>query len=237
MKPGSFIWADLSTYNTATSCQFYKDVFGWEIENVDEYHLARQQGDSLAGIFETPAFLQKINMPHFWMSYFQVESTAKTVEITKNLNAKVEVDTTDFNNGKIALIRDPQGAGFTVYDGAELYLNRIKETPSFVQTELHVSDLQNVLPFYSAIFSWELEKTEPGTFRVVKPSAKTVILLKEIDNSSKGKFEYWVTTIQVKNLASTTQAILDNGGDLILREEGRNLMCDNSGEAFFYVRE
>jgi len=155
MKSSKFIWADLSTYNPSSSIEFYKSVFGWELSDMNKYYLASLGNEAVAGIFETPEFLKKIKMPHFWMSYFQVESTPKAVEIAESLGAKIEL-TTDFNNGKIALIRDPQGAGFTVYDGYELHFPINQTNGTIINTELHVSNIQNVIPFYKALFNWNL---------------------------------------------------------------------------------
>jgi len=237
MQKGKFIWADLSTYNTETSIPFYQNVFGWDLRNVQEYNLASLNNKAIAGLFETPDFLKKINMPHFWMSYFQVESTSKTVELAKKLNAKIEVDTTNFYNGKIALIRDPQGAGFTVYDGSDLYFESSMDFGTFIATELHVSDIGKVIPFYSSLFSWELTKQSFNTYVVSSQNALNNISIKKFDNSIKGKYEYWATTILVNELQNTTQSILLHGGSLISQEGHKNLMTDNSGEAFFYIQQ
>lgn len=237
MNVGQFIWADLSTYNTKKSCQFYQAVFGWEILDVNNYFLAQKGNSSITGIFETPDFLKKINMPHFWMSYFQVESTEKTVEIAKRLHAKVEIDTTEFNNGNIALIRDPQGAGFTIYDGKDLYLCKPSAHGSLIKTELHISNIESVIPFYCALFNWDMTLIDHDIYKVKAPNYESKVLLKQLDNSVKGNYEYWVTTIEVSNLDQCTQHIIDNKGSLILKENNRNLMADNSGEAFFYIQE
>lgn len=237
MNLGQFIWADLSTYNTVQSRDFYTKVFGWDFDNKDEYYLARQGEHAAAGLFETPAFLQKINMPHFWMSYFQVESVEKTVALAKTLNAKIEVDTTGFYNGNIALIRDPQGAGFTVFDGKDLYLNPSPGNGSIVKTELHVSSLDQIIPFYSSLFNWKIIQKESDVYKIESTAYANDTIIKRIDNSLKGKYEYWATTILVDNLIKTTQLILQNKGKLITEEENRNLMSDNSNEAFFYIEE
>jgi len=237
MSLGSFIWADLSTYNTQKSIQFYKSVFGWQITDLNQYHLAQVNSSNIAGIFETPEYLKKIRMPHFWMSYFQVDSTEDTVEVAKSLKGKIEVDSTQFYNGKIALIRDPQGAGFTIYDGDGLYFDNDKVKGSFIKTELHVSNIKNILPFYSSIFNWNITISDAQVYKVSIEGNENMISIMEVDNLQKGSYEYWVTTILVKNINQTTKLIQDHGGSLIAQEEYRNLMSDNSGEAFFYIEE
>jgi len=231
MKRGQFIWADLSTYDTKKSIAFYQAVFGWEMMRVEDYFLAKFYDSYIAAIFETPSYLKKINMPHFWMSYFQVDSVSKAVEVANQYEAKVEVETA-FYDGRMALIRDPQGAGFTVYDGAKLNFTQLGKSNSFLQTELHVSEIESIIPFYTALFDWDLKETNIDTYE-----NSNGIVIRKIDNAIKGKYEYWVTTILVDNLEKKTQCILDNDGFLIAKEAGRNLMSDNSNEAFFYIQE
>jgi len=236
MKKGDFIWADLSTYNLGNSIQFYEEVLDWKISEADKYYLASISNTTTGGIFETPEYLKKINMPHFWMSYFQVDSTEETVKLAQELHAIVEVKTTDFYHGKIALIRDPQGAGFTIYDGDGLYLSPSPKHGCINKTELHVSDINNVIPFYSKLFEWKFIKKSSAEYIVDQDNSNN-ISIKEISNHIKGKYEYWVTTILVDALHASTELIIKNGGSIIMEEDGKNLMTDNSGEAFFYIQE
>lgn len=237
MKSGRFIWADLSTYATAPSIQFYKKVFNWKIKEEQGYHLAWDGDAYQAGIFETPDYLKEIKMPHFWMSYFQVSSVEKAVSIAREMQSIIEVDTTDFYNGKIALIRDPQGAGFTIYDGDNLYFQNSKDHGTIWRTELHVSNVQAVIPFYSKLFNWSIIEVNANEYRIDAQNQEKSIGIKEFQNEIKGKYEYWVMTFIVQNLAVTTDLIIANGGTLITKEKTRNLMTDNSGEAFFYIEE
>lgn len=235
MAISNFIWADLSTYKTERSKTFYSTVFNWDLTDSGEYIVAKNKEKFRAGIFEMPENLKKIKMPSFWMSYFQVESTKLAVSQAKALNGKIEVENIRFNNGNIALIRDPQGAGFTVYDGTELHFNEDKSHGSIIATELHISNINNVIPFYSKIFNWKFEKIDSETYHVNSEEKKSNVTIRELSNALKGKYEYWVTTILVDDIKSSTQKIIENGGKLISEEFDRNLLCDNSNEAFFYI--
>jgi len=237
MKEGEFIWADLSTYDLDKSIPFYKKVFKWTIINNENYFIVSNNNEALAGIYETPDFFKKIRMPHFWMSYFQVNSIEKTVALAKDLNAKIEIPSAEFYNGKIALIRDLQGAGFTIYDGKDLQLSINKKQGILAKTELHVSNIATVIPFYTALFGWEIVSLKPNEYQVKIDGIFKEIFLKEIQNLIKGEYEYWVTTILVDDLKACTSKIVNHGGSLISEEENRNLMADNSGEAFFYVEQ
>ncbi len=236
MKNGKFIWADLSTYDTGSSTNFYKSVFGWELHNTEGYYLATIDEKSIAGIYETPSFFQKIKMPHFWMSYFQVESTAQAVERAKESVGIIEIENANFYEGNIALIRDPQGAGFTIYDGNQLDFGIADRSACVVSTELQVSDLSEVIPFYTSLFGWDLKRIDAYTYRVNTDHTHQ-ITIRQVDNNTKGKYEYWVTTILVNDLTSTCNLIEKNGGLIISKEENRYMMTDDSQEAFFYIQK
>ncbi|MGV6830529.1 MAG: VOC family protein [bacterium] len=237
MKSGAFIWADLSTYNVSSSANFYNSVFGWHWYDMSSYLLAQTNNQAIAGLYETPAFFQKIKMPHFWMSYFQVTNVEDAITSAEQFGGKVELKDTTFNEGNIALIRDPQGAGFTVYDGNALHFPKGIINNTIIATELQVSNLEHILPFYKAIFGWQYQQLDTDTYQVISDSESNAITLREIPNSIKGNYEYWVTTIKVTDLNKTKEAIETHGGNLITVEGSRLMCCDNSQEAFFYIQE
>lgn len=232
-----FVWADLSTYNPVQSRGFYERVFGWRFHESSGYLVAMRDDREAVGMFETPAFFQKIRMPHFWMSYIAVDDTMEVANRARSEfpDAKVEL-TDEFYGGKIALIRDPQGAGFTVYDGGKLN-SRISDAGHLMWNELHVSDPNPVIPFYKRLFGWEVVKTRSmAEFQILGPDQNHISDIRVVPNSVKGKYEYWVCTFAVDDLHDTKAAIEECGGGVIVDEGKRVLMYDNSEEAFFYIQ-
>lgn len=91
------------------------------------------------------------------MNNFAVDNGVRVSEIAKEFDeAKVEL-TDDFYGGKIALIRDPQGAGFTIYDGGKLD-SRKNKAGHMLWNELHVSSTSSVIPFYERLFGWTIRQ-------------------------------------------------------------------------------
>ncbi|MEM6689724.1 MAG: VOC family protein [Planctomycetota bacterium] len=232
----NFVWPDLSTYNPETSKRFYERVFGWSFHDTGGYHVALQGSSEIAGLFETPGFFKQIKMPHFWMSYIAVEDVLPIADLAGSFKeAKVEL-TDDFYGGKVALIRDPQGAGFTIYDGGRLD-SRKPETGHMVWNELHVSDASQVIPFYERVFGWTIdESASQDKYAVFNYKQEHISDILVIPNSVKGKYEYWVCTFAVDDLNLARQRIEENGGGVVIDEGERLMMHDNSGEAFFYIQ-
>ena len=54
-------------------------------------------------------------VPPYWLVYFAVDDSDRTVDKAKGMGAKVGVPPTDIPNiGRFAILNDPQGAGFAV---------------------------------------------------------------------------------------------------------------------------
>ncbi|MBB3696788.1 hypothetical protein KMW28_22895 [Flammeovirga yaeyamensis] len=237
MKPNHFIFADLSTYQPKVSMKFYSSVFGWEFYNEYDYQTAYLGDEAIIGLYETPNQFKQLKMPHFWMSYIQVNDVKKTVEQARNLGGIIELEQELDHFGKVALIRDPLGAGFTVYQGDYLMNTRTKGiSNTLIWNELHASDATKIIPFYEGIFNWKFASNGKGTYKILDTQNSHIADLFEIANDVKGKYEYWVCSFGVKNLKVSLQRVLEHGGSLISDEGNRIMVCDDSGEAFFYIQ-
>ena len=232
----NFVWADLSTYDPAKSTRFYENVFEWQFHDVGGYFVAMQDSVEITGLYETPEFFKKIKMPHFWMSYIAVDDVVRVSEIARACDdAKVELSD-DFYGGRIALIRDPQGAGFTIYDGGKLD-GRKHKVGQMMWNELHVSDTSSVIPFYERLFGWTIRQGKSaGKYHVFNLNQEHISDISRIPSELKGKYEYWACTFAVDNLNQVKNRIEENGGGVVFDEGERTMMHDNSGEAFFYIQ-
>ncbi|MEX0316280.1 MAG: hypothetical protein AB3N18_19015 [Allomuricauda sp.] len=236
MKPNNFIFADLSTYTPKQTMGFYEAVFDWKYYASDNYFTAFKGNQEICGLYETPEKFKQMRMPHFWMSYIQVNSVQQTVEKARELGGIIEV-VDESTIGKIGLIRDPLGSGFTIYEGSQLSHTRtLNEPNTLIWNELHVSKADQVIPFYGGIFNWTFEDQGYGTYHIYNHKNEHIADLMEIPNDYKGKYEYWVCTFGVENLTTARDTVLKLGGTTVTEEDFRILMTDNSHEAFFYIQ-
>lgn len=234
----NIIYADLSTYSLEKSIRFYEAVFGWKYYEYEGNYGAYLGNRLVAGLYETPEKFKQMRMPHFWMTYIQVDDVDATVAKARELGGIIELVMTIPDFGKLALIRDPQGAGFTVYEGDQLDDVRTADRANtLVWNELHISDATNIIPFYEGIFDWKFQGEQNGYYEIYNGKEQYISDALVIPNSYKGKYEYWVCTIGVSDLEETKRKILDHEGSIVVDEGERILFTDNSGEAFFYIRE
>lgn len=188
---GQLIWADLSSYNPATTRPFYTTVLGWQFEG-DDYGIGLTGGRPVAGLYQMPEKFVDMGMPSFWMSYIQVDDVTATAQRAADTGAIVEIGPSDFaNGGRYALIRDPLGAGFTVYEGPDM-TGTTEGAGSRFAHALFVSDAAKVMPFYEGLFGWRFISLTKDSWEISTPSGSTGAHLYEVpDPAVRGKEQYW----------------------------------------------
>jgi predicted enzyme related to lactoylglutathione lyase len=114
---GTLCWADLSTPDQQRASRFYSSLFGWKLDagQDDSGYLHIQNGEHhIGGI--PPAQYRDPNVPPHWMIYFLVSDCDRTTEKAKQLGAKVYMPPTTMEKvGRWAILADPQGAVFAVF--------------------------------------------------------------------------------------------------------------------------
>ena len=241
----SFIWADLSTFNIRKAKRFYKRCFGWHYQEMGEgYLLCLSQKQSSAGLYTMPQEFRSIGMPSFWMSYIHVQDIEETVRQAEKHGAKVEIKPQQApGGGRIALIRDPSGAGFTCYEGEALGgRDKNSSLGRMVWNELHVSELEKVKDFYTHVFDWHIEETtHKDRYEIFTSTSETepIAGIQVSSNEIKGDKEYWGVYFLVNNLSTASRQIERSGGQVVGEQPLGNrpalLAYDQQGAAFYVV--
>ena len=235
MTENHFVFADLSTYQLGTAKNFYSAVFDWDYGSDDAIYFMASHGEKeIAGMYETPQKFKEMNMPSFWMTYILVESVTSTVAKAQSLGGIIELVDTENSIGPIALIRDPLGAGFTIYEGTILKHRYQNRKNALVWNELFVSDLESIKPFYEGIFNWKLSEISSERYNIMDSQENTIGNVNVVSNALKGKYEYWGVFFAVEDVAITRQKALQNGGSLIYEDENLTALADPFG-AFFHL--
>ena len=233
---GQFIWCDLSTFRPDVTQPFYDDLLGWRFFGGD-YAIAESGGQPTAALFPMPQKFREIGMPSFWMSYIGVRDVEAAVATAETMGGKVEIGPSSFEGGgRYALIRDPLGAGFTVYEGNALGDGR--PVPGGRRTHgLFVSEAARVMPFYEAVFGWTFGREQAGTRQILRDGHPIAHLHDVPDPAVRGKEEYWAILFDAPRGAG---AGLDSLGGRRVAEvdlpEGRaTLAADPDGGHFFLL--
>jgi uncharacterized protein len=118
--PGAVSWNELATTDVETAKQFYADLFGWTYEEIDmdgtgAYTIIRNGHRSNGGIRAfTP---REQGAPPFWLVYFGTASCDESAGQAEKLGGRVLVPTMRVPAGGFAVVADPRGAAFALFEG------------------------------------------------------------------------------------------------------------------------
>jgi hypothetical protein len=165
--PGTFCWADLASTDQPAAKEFYTGLFGWEAEDIPVgdgavYSMMRAAGKRVAAISPQGDAQREVGAPSAWQSYVTVESADASAARASELGATVVAEPFDvFDVGRMAVIQDPQGAFFSVWEprstiGAEL----VNAPGALVWNELSSPDTAASTTFYSGLFGWDVAPFE-----------------------------------------------------------------------------
>jgi predicted enzyme related to lactoylglutathione lyase len=116
-EPGTVIWNELITDNPA-AVSFYEQVLGVTTATAEmgggKYTMFQVAGQEVGGT--TPP--QMAGVPNHWHVYFAVTDADATAAKIKGLGGSVMVEPFDTPIGKMAVVTDPQGAVFSLFQAA-----------------------------------------------------------------------------------------------------------------------
>ncbi|MEM1303791.1 MAG: VOC family protein [Planctomycetota bacterium] len=240
-----FVWCDLSTFDLNRACDFYGRVLGWSASRTglmgvgNDYTLCHAGGAAAAAIYTMPPFFRSIGMPSFWMSYVRVASLDASYDRAAELGAKCEIEPTPFDeNSRFALVRDPSGAGFTLYEGPDPWgRDDDARSGSMAWNELHVTSPEAAAEFYGKLFGWRAtpDPSFGGRHNLLLPTGEVVGSILQIDDTVKGPKNYWAVVFATGDLNAALHAVTSYGGTLVASTDDRldyTLASDDQGAVF-----
>jgi predicted enzyme related to lactoylglutathione lyase len=112
-EPGTLTWNELITTNPSATA-FYQKVLGLTTTTMDmgtgEYTMFQVGGEQIAG--STPP--QMPGVPNHWHVYFAVADADATAAKVTEQGGSLLADPFDTPAGRMAVVRDPQGAVFSI---------------------------------------------------------------------------------------------------------------------------
>ena len=157
--PGVPCWVDTSQPDPEAAVSFYRDLFGWEFEDVmppgseGKYFIARLRGGDVAAVGSIPEAAPPMAM---WNTYVWVESADETASKVRDAGGGIVMEPFDvMDAGRMAVFSDPEGAVFCVWQakqhkGAKV----VNEHGSLNFNGLNTRDLEGAKSFYGSVFGW-----------------------------------------------------------------------------------
>jgi predicted enzyme related to lactoylglutathione lyase len=219
---GRFLWHDLMTTDQGAAGEFYGKVTGWTTQPFDaesDYSLWVTPSGPRGGASVLSEDAQSAGTPPHWLVHIGTPDIESTVEDAKRLGGRVITEISDIPEvGKYAVLADPQGAVFGVYQPSAAD----GETPTgigdFSWHELATTDQEAAWSFYNELFGWSEEGSHDmgpmGTYQLFGQSGKQLggIYTLSSDTSTS---PHWLCYVNVASASEAAEAAKAAGGQVV----------------------
>lgn len=118
---GTVGWMDLSVEDAESIRDFYQDVVGWQPEACDmgdysDYSMKTADGTPVAGVCHARG--GNAGLPAQWLFYVTIADLDASIARAQARGGSVVVGPKNVGEARYAVIRDPAGAVFALYQGA-----------------------------------------------------------------------------------------------------------------------
>jgi uncharacterized protein len=217
-SPGTFCWSELATSDQEAAKAFYAGLLGWQADDrpVGDgayYSMQLIDGKPVAAIAGQPQQQRDAGVPPLWNSYVSVEDADAVAERAEELGAAVHAPPFDVMSvGRMAVIQDPQGAYFMLWQPREHIGASLVNAPgALVWNELQSPDLEESAAFYSDLFGWKVEQAEgmQDAYLSIKNGAANNGGMRELTPPSPPN---WLTYFGVQDIDQALATVNDLGG-------------------------
>lgn len=224
--PGSFCWFELHTLDDKAARNFYASLFGWNerlvpLGNDDVYRIQQLQGQDCAAIMKMMPEMQKQGIPSNWMPYVATPNVDASVEKAKGLGGGVVAPAMDvMDQGRMAVIRDPQGAVISLWQaGATPGVGITREPGAFVWAELMTRDVAGAKTFYSGEFAWatrEMPGAQGMPYTIIENQGSGIGGIFAIRPDMGPMPPNWMIYFMVKDCDATLEKVKSLGGRVLM---------------------
>ena len=156
---GAPCWAELGTTDVPKAVEFYTALFGWTVSpdpraEAGGYTLAWLRDAAVASL--SPLYAP--GQPTAWTVSFAVLDADATTERAAERGGRVLMSPTDvFDSGRFAVLRDPAGALFSIWQPRAFPgFGRWDEPGAACWAQLATPDVATATAFYRALLGWSI---------------------------------------------------------------------------------
>lgn len=218
--PGVFCWPELITGDIQAASRFYSAVFDWTPTTLEfgdgEYTIFQVEGEDVCGS-HTPR-TEDASAPR-WNCSISVQNADDTVSRAQELDGALLVGTFDLSDAsRMAVLRDNQGASFTVWQprkhGGTARLNE----PGFLcWTELIAINMGAAEGFYTKLFGWESRRHRFGEYIEFLRGEEIVAGMLRTPPGRGSAGSHWLPYFAVVDVDDTIQVVRRHFGTIVGR--------------------
>src|SRR5687768_11565979 len=213
---GRFVWHELVTPDAKAAHSFYGKAIGWKPQPWDE--------DASYVMFAAPrgpigaTTAGNGSAPH-WLPYIGTGDIDATIELARQKGGSVVKDVDTLASGsRYAVLQDPYGAKFGVYESAEDYGKITPPQPGeYSWHELMSTGYPAAVDFYAALFGWEKvaehDMGPMGTYFIY--GLDGVPFGGMMKTMAAGSASHWLSYVHVKDVNQTAKKVKAAGRQVV----------------------
>ncbi|HET7483464.1 MAG TPA: VOC family protein [Actinomycetota bacterium] len=219
-----YSYADLATTDLRGAIDFYTGLFGWDVDEVplgesgQVYAIFKKNGKTTAAAADQQPQQREAGVPPMWNTYFTVYDVDNRTKEAERAGGTIHAGPFDvFDNGRMSVIQDPNGAFFSIWQpatsiGAEV----MHEHGALTWTESVQTDIEKGRAFYGELFGWDFDSMGMGdgkTYTVCKKDDVNVCGLMEPLGPDMPSF--WLNYFAVDDCGAAVAAARDLGAQIM----------------------
>lgn len=222
---GRFLWYDLFVPDVAQAIQFYSAVTGWTVtpwsmgDGQSPYMMWTNGETPVGGVMTLPDGVTADEPAHWWAHIGTPDVDATHREALALGGASIVPPTDIPVVGRYAILADPQGATFSIYQpsnppGAPAAMPGVGE---FSWHELATTDGPAAFDFYTRLFGWAptdaMEMGPGNVYQMFGQGGSTygaVFTRPHADTPP-----YWLLYVRVADIARALDAVRRGGGQVV----------------------
>ncbi len=215
---GRFFWQELLCADPAAVTAFYGRVLGWRAQPAasdPSYMTFASRSGPVAGAM-APGAEQKDTHSH-WLAYIGAEDVDATLATAVRLGAKLVHAAAGIEQGRYAVLADPQGATFGIYKPNHIAADHTVQPGDHCWLELATTDLETAFKFYQEVFGWQviqrMDMGGLGTYLIFGFAGTPRGGVMKLAHPAPGP--YWLCYSEVADLDKAIAAAEKSGGRLL----------------------
>lgn len=249
--PGSFSWIELATIDQNDAKRFYGSLFGWGANDFpmgpnEFYTMFQLDGRDAAAAYQMKPDRAAIIPPH-WNLYVAVEDADAVAGRVTELGGNVVEPPFDvFTFGRMAVIADPTGAIFSIWQAkTHIGTGITGERGTMCWADLSSPDPEKAAAFYSGLFDWKIAPGENDSsgYLHIQNGSDFIGGVPPAANRDPNAPPHWLVYFLVEDVDSSTATVTESGGKALMGPStianvGRmSIVKDPQGAVFALFRE